>query len=155
MKSLALVAICTLSVGCVSTYSDIVSDFHTIQNGPMCTTVAFDERKFNGQTIEPSHISCPCSQLISVKRLAKKGNESPEAWSCPAPVYVGMNNSVITASSEAHHQGSLASIYVPAVADLAGMTAIGVGLSKSGARLTQSVGGLTVNEHFSTKYIGK
>ena len=32
---------------------------------------------------------------------------------------------------------------------------LGLGLAHSGSRLTQSVGGLNINEHFSTKYIGK
>lgn len=32
---------------------------------------------------------------------------------------------------------------------------LGLGLAHSGSRMTQSVGGLTINETFSTKYIGK
>ena len=39
--------------GCVTTYEDIHSDFHTVQNGPMCYTVAQDERKFNSPTMVP------------------------------------------------------------------------------------------------------
>ncbi len=154
MKHLPLLALCLFLAGCVTKYDDISSNFHTIQNGPLCTTVAMDQVKFNAETKEPDAITCLCSQVIAVKRLVVKPGESPEGLSCPAPAGT-THNSTMLASVNMHHQRSNASVYVPAVADLAGMTAIGVGLSKSGARLTQSVGGLTINEQFSTKFIGK
>ncbi len=81
--------------GCVTKPDDIVSRWHTIQNGPMCTTVAEDQSRFNSETVEPRAIECQCSQLVTTKRLVVKAGESPEAWSCPAPVHLAMNNSVM------------------------------------------------------------
>ena len=42
-----------------------------------------------------------------------------------------------------------------AVASMPMALGLGLGLAHSGSRMTQSVGGLTINETFSTKYIGK
>lgn len=155
-SSICLLGLLT-TAGCVTKYDDIVSDFHTIQNGPICTTVATDQRKFNAETREPRAIECGCDQLITVKRLAVKAGESPEAWSCPQPVHMAMKNSVMVESKAMHHQASLAATYIPAAADLLGDMALGsfiyAGLGK--VRIAQSVGGLTINETFSTKYIGK
>ena len=159
MRSLmvGLCAMVMVMAGCVTKPDDIVSRWHTIQNGPMCTTVGEDQTRFNSETVEPRAIECPCSQLITVKRLVVKAGESPEAWSCPAPVYVGMNNSVMVESKSLHHRASLAATYIPAASDLLGNIALGsfiyAGLNK--VRMTQSVGGFSVNETFSTKYVGK
>lgn len=154
---LGLCAMGLVVSGCVTKPDDIVARWHTIQNGPICTTVAEDQSRFNAETVEPRAIECPCSQLVTVKRLVVKAGESPEAWSCPAPVHVAMNNSVMIDSKALHHRASLAATYVPASADLLGNIALGsfiyAGLSK--VRLTQSVGGFSINETFSTKYIGK
>ncbi len=150
VSAIALCALVFLS-GCVSKYSDIVSDFHTIQVGPRCTTVGFDERKFNGQTIEPESLTCSCSQLISVKRLAKKANESPEAWSCPDRVHPEMYQTVVVPSASLHHQPSLASTYVPAAGMAAAGVAVGGGIAAAqAARMTQSVGGTGTTVFTST-----
>ena len=149
--------LCLLLSGCVTKYDDIVSEWHTVQNGPICTTMATDQRKFNAETAEPRAIECPCSQLITVKRLAVKAGESPEAWSCPAPVHIAMNNSIMIESRSLHHRASLASTYIPAASDLLGNVALGalIRIGLNSVRMTQSVGGLNINETFSTKYIGK
>jgi hypothetical protein len=42
-----------------------------------------------------------------------------------------------------------------AVASMPMALGLGLGLAHSGSRMTQSVGGLTINETFSTKYIGR
>ena len=159
-KTLCLMSLClcvTVVSGCVTKPDDIVSRWHTIQNGPMCTTVAEDQSRFNSETVEPRSIECQCSQLVTVKRLVVKAGESPEALSCPAPVHLAMNNSVMIESKSLHHRASLASTYIPSAADLLGNIALGsflyAGLNK--VRMTQSVGGLTINETFSTKYVGK
>lgn len=143
--------------GCVTKPDDIVSRWHTIQNGPICTTVAEDQNRFNSETVEPRAIECQCSQLVPTKRLVVKAGESPEAMSCPEPVHIGMNNSVMIESKSLHHRASLAATYIPSVTDLLGNAVLGgfiyAGLNQ--VRMTQSVGGLTINETFSTKYIGK
>ncbi len=158
MRALAI-AVFTLFVvsGCVTKPDDIVSRWHTIQNGPVCTTVAEDQARFNSETVEPRAIECPCSQLISVKRLVVKSGESPEAWSCPAPVHIAMNNSIMIESRSLHHRASMASTYIPAAADLLGNVALGLFIHTglNNMRMTQSVGGLNINETFSTKYVGK
>jgi hypothetical protein len=141
--------------GCVTKPDDIVSRWHTIQNGPICTTVAEDQARFNSETVEPRAIECPCSQLVTVKRLVVKAGESPEAWSCPAPVHVAMNNSVMIESKSLHHRASLASTYIPATADLLGNVALGSFIYAGLGKVRMSVGGFSVNETFSTKYIGK
>ena len=150
-------AVMAMLGGCVTKPDDIVSRWHTIQNGPMCTTVAEDQSRFNSETVEPRAIECPCSQLVTTKRLVVKAGESQEAWSCPIPVHLAMNNSVMIESKSLHHRASLASTYIPSATDLLGNIALGsflyAGLSK--VRMTQSVGGLTINETFSTKYVGK
>ena len=150
-------AVMAMLGGCVTKPDDIVSRWHTIQNGPMCTTVAEDQSRFNSETVEPRAIECPCSQLVTTKRLVVKAGESQEAWSCPIPVHLAMNNSVMIESKSLHHRASLASTYIPSATDLLGNVALGsflyAGLNK--VRMTQSVGGLTINETFSTKYVGK
>ena len=156
MHVVLVLAVVVMS-GCVTKPDDIVSRWHTIQNGPMCTTVAEDQSRFNSETVEPRSIECQCSQLVTVKRLVVKAGESPEALSCPAPVHLAMNNSVMIESKSLHHRASLASTYIPSAADLLGNIALGsflyAGLNK--VRMTQSVGGLTINETFSTKYVGR
>lgn len=42
-----------------------------------------------------------------------------------------------------------------AVASMPLSLGLGLGLAHSGSRMTQSVGGLTINETFSTKYVGR
>ena len=54
---LGLCAVMLLS-GCVTKYDDIVSNFHTIQVGPRCTTVGMDQVKFNAETKEPDALTC-------------------------------------------------------------------------------------------------
>jgi hypothetical protein len=128
--------------GCVTTYEDIHSDFHTVQNGPMCYTVAQDERKFNSPTMVPPPLECPCSQLISVKRMSKKANESPEAWSCPMPVSKEIYNTSIVPAGHVTFHPSLASTYVPAAGTAAIGAGIGGGLAAAkAAQMTQSVSG--------------
>lgn len=157
MHLVLVLAVVAMLGGCVTTPDDIVSRWHTIQNGPMCTTVAEDQSRFNSETVEPRAIECPCSQLVTTKRLVVKAGESQEAWSCPIPVHLAMNNSVMIESKSLHHRASLASTYIPSATDLLGNVALGsflyAGLNK--VRMTQSVGGLTINETFSTKFIGK
>ncbi len=156
MHVVLVLAVVVMS-GCVTKPDDIVSRWHTIQNGPMCTTVAEDQSRFNSETVEPRSIECQCSQLVTVKRLVVKAGESPEALSCPAPVHLAMNNSVMIESKSLHHRASLASTYIPSAPDLLGNIALGsflyAGLNK--VRMTQSVGGLTINATFSTKYVGR
>lgn len=158
-KKSAAVAACLmgmimLATGCVTKYDDIVADFHTIQNGEQCTTVAFDQRKFNAETIEVQAISCPCDKLKPTKRLVMKAGESPEVMSCPAPppqqyaqdlstqmleptgdgytvrrVQKAMPNySYFIPSGQLHHQRSLASMYVPATGQALSGAFIGAGV---------------------------
>lgn len=150
--------------GCVTKYDDIVSEFHTIQNSNQCTTVAFDQRKFNAETIEPPAISCPCDELKPVKRLVVKAGQSPEVMACVAPVpqsdplsaryeptgdgytvrlvdATPKNHSYFIPSAQLHHQASLASSYVPAIGNAAAGGAIGGGIAAAqAARITQSAG---------------
>ncbi len=147
-----LIALSMLCTGCVTKYDDIVSDFHTIQNGDLCTTVAHDQRKFNAETKEPTAIECHCDNLKPTRRLVVKAGESPEVMACPVPMLVATKSSLVP-SVQLHHARSLASDYVPAVANLLGLTTVGIGLSQM--RIAQSVGGFSVNETFSTKYIGR
>lgn len=131
--------------GCVTTYEDIHSDFHTVQNGPMCYTVAQDERKFNSPTMVPPPLECPCSQLVSVKRLSKKAHESPEAWSCPMPVNQQIYNTSIVPAGHITYHPSLASTYIPAAGNAAIGAGIGGGLAAAkAASMTQSVTGSPV-----------
>lgn len=131
--------------GCVTKYDDIVSDFHTIQVGPICTTVGHDQRKFNAETKEPDALTCRCDQLISVKRLVVKAGDSPEAWSCPAPVHQQMYQTSMVPSVQIYRAKSLASTYVPAIGEAAGLGAIGGGIAAAqAARITQSVAGSSV-----------
>lgn len=170
--SLVLAAAVLVS-GCVTKYDDIVSDFHTIQNSNQCTTVAFDQRKFNAETVEPPAISCPCDELKPVKRLVVKAGQSPEVMACLAPLptvqvvshdanystlipsedgpawrkikAAAQNGSYFIPSGQLHHQASLASTYVPAVGTAAAGGAVGGGIAAAqAARLTQSVTGSTV-----------
>lgn len=134
------VALCLLVSGCVTKYEDIHSDFHTVQNGQMCYTVANDERKFNAPTMAAPPQECLCSQLVSVKRLAKKANESPEAWACPAPVSKEVYNTSIVPAGQVAYAPSLASTYVPAIGQAAMGAAIGGGIAaQQAARMTQSI----------------
>lgn len=131
--------------GCVTTYEDIHSDFHTVQNGPMCYTVAQDERKFNSPTMVPPPLECPCSQLVSVKRLSRKAHESPEAWSCPMPVNQQIYNTSIVPAGHITYHPSLASTYIPAAGNAAIGAGIGGGLAAAkAASMTQSVTGSPV-----------
>ncbi len=131
--------------GCVTKYDDIVSDFHTVQNGPMCYTVAQDERKFNSPTMVPPPLECPCSQLVSVKRLSRKAHESPEAWSCPMPVNQQIYNTSIVPAGHITYHPSLASTYIPAAGNAAIGAGIGGGLAAAkAASMTQSVTGSPV-----------
>lgn len=162
-----LILLCLLVSGCVTKYDDIVSDFHTIQNSNQCTTVAFDQRKFNAETVEPPAISCPCDELKPVKRLVVKAGQSPEVMACLAPlpqsesvvshyepvgdgytarlVDTKKNHSSFIPSGHLHHQASLASTYVPAIGNAAAGGAIGGGIAAAqAARFTQSVTGSTV-----------
>lgn len=140
--------------GCVTKYDDIVSDFHTIQVGPMCTTVGHDQRKFNAETKEPDALNCRCDQLISVKRLVVKSGDSPEAWSCPAPVHEQMYQTSIVPSVQIYRARSLASTYVPAVGEMLGLGAIGAGLAKMQAtRITQTAGSFSQPINTSTLLI--
>lgn len=163
----SIMVLCLLVSGCVTKYDDIVSDFHTIQNSNQCTTVAFDQRKFNAETVEPPAISCPCDELKPVKRLVVKAGQSPEVMACLAPVpqvdsmvshyeSVGdgytirlvdtkKNHSHFIPSGHLHHQASLASTYVPAIGSAAAGGAIGGGIAAAqAARMTQSVTGSSV-----------
>ena len=152
MRSL-MVGLCAMVLlsGCVTKYDDVVSDFHTVQNGPMCYTRASDQRKFNVPTMEPPPLECLCTQLISVKRLAKKANASPESWSCPAPVSKEIYNTSIVPAGHIVHHPSLASTYVPAIGYAAMGAAIGGGLAaQQAARITQSVGGTGTTVFTST-----
>jgi len=170
--SLVLAAAVLVS-GCVTKYDDIVSDFHTIQNSNQCTTVAFDQRKFNAETVEPPAISCPCDELKPVKRLVVKAGQSPEVMACLAPLpavqvasvegvnlpgipnedgvawrkikATAQNGSYFIPSGHLHHQASLASTYVPAIGNATAGGAIGGGIAAAqAARMTQSVTGSTV-----------
>jgi len=142
IRSVAILLATSLLGGCVTTYEDIHSDFHTVQNGPMCYTVAQDERKFNSPTMVPPPLECPCSQLISVKRMSKKANESPEAWSCPLPVSKEIYNTSIVPAGHVTFHPSLASTYVPAAGTAAIGAGIGGGLAAAkAAQMTQSVSG--------------
>lgn len=134
--------------GCVTKYDDIVSDFHTIQNGEMCTTVAHDQRKFNAETKEPAAIECHCDNLKPTKRLAVKAGESPEVMACPAPVTIALHSTIVP-SVQLYHAKSLASTYVPAIGDFLGNIGLGLFAYKGltgmqPARMTQSVSGPTV-----------
>lgn len=131
--------------GCVTKYDDVVSDWHTIQVGPRCTTVGQDQVKFNAETREPDGLSCRCDQLIMVKRLVVKAGQSPEALSCPDRVSPEMYQTTIVPSVQIYHAKSLASTYVPAAGEMLGFTAVGVGIAKAqAARFTQSVTGSSV-----------
>ena len=152
MRLLSIMALCLLVSGCVTKYDDIVSDFHTIQNGDMCTTVAHDQRKFNAETKEPAVIECHCDNLKPTKRLVVKSGESPEVMACPVPVTLALRSSIVP-SVQLYHAKSLASTYVPAVGEMLGLAAVGAGMSQ--VRVSQSVGGFAVNETFSAKYIGR
>ena len=144
-RMIAIILASSVLGGCVTTYEDIHSDFHTVQNGPMCYTVAQDERKFNSPTMVPPPLECPCSQLVSVKRLSKKANESPEAWSCPMPVSKEMYNTSIVPAGHVTYHASLASTYVPAAGTAALGAGIGGGLAAAkAAQMTQSVAGSPV-----------
>lgn len=154
MKYLPLIALCLLVSGCVTTYEDIHSDFHTVQNGPMCYTVAQDERKFNSPTMVPPPLECPCSQLISVKRLSKKAHESPEAWSCPMPVNQQIYNTSIVPAGHITYHPSLASTYVPAAGQAAIGAGIGGGLAAAkAAQVTQNAGSFSQPINTSTLLI--
>lgn len=149
-----LVALGLVVSGCVTKYDDIVSDFHTIQVGPICTTVGHDQRKFNAETKEPDALTCRCDQLISVKRLVVKSGDSPEAWSCPAPVHEQMYQTSIVPSAQIYHARSLASTYVPAVGEMLGLTAVGAGVAKmQAARITQTAGSFSQPINTSTLLI--
>lgn len=140
--------------GCVTKYDDIVSDFHTIQVGPICTTVGHDQRKFNAETKEPDALTCRCDQLISVKRLVVKSGDSPEAWSCPAPVHEQMYQTSIVPSVQIYRARSLASTYVPAVGEMLGLSAVGAGMAKMQAtRITQTAGSFSQPINTSTLLI--
>lgn len=144
----ALVALGLIVSGCVTKYDDIVSDFHTIQNGEMCTTVAHDQRKFNADTKEPAAIECHCDNLKPTKRLAVKAGESPEVMACPAPVTLALHSTIVP-SVQLYHAKSLASTYVPAIGDFLGNIGLGLFAYKGltgmqPARMTQSVSGPTV-----------
>lgn len=142
--TLMLCLVVLLVSGCVTKYDDIVSDFHTIQNGEMCTTVAHDQRKFNADTKEPAAIECHCDNLKPTKRLAVKAGESPEVMACPAPVTLALHSTIVP-SVQLYHAKSLASTYVPAIGNAAAGGAIGGGIAAAqAARMTQSVTGSTV-----------
>ena len=144
-KGVAVMVAMGMLAGCVTKYDDIVSDFHTIQVGPICTTVGHDQRKFNAETKEPDALTCRCDQLISVKRLVVKAGDSPEAWSCPAPVHQQMYQTSIVPSVQIYRAKSLASTYVPAIGEAVGLGAIGGGIAAAQAsRITQSVAGSSV-----------
>ena len=152
--TLMLCLVVLLVSGCVTKYDDIVSDFHTIQVGPICTTVGHDQRKFNAETKEPDALTCRCDQLISVKRLVVKAGDSPEAWSCPAPVHEQMYQTSIVPSAQIYHARSLASTYVPAVGEMLGLTAVGAGVAKmQAARITQTAGSFSQPINTSTLLI--
>lgn len=152
--TLMLCLVVLLVSGCVTKYDDIVSDFHTIQVGPICTTVGHDQRKFNAETKEPDALTCRCDQLISVKRLVVKSGDSPEAWSCPAPVHEQMYQTSIVPSAQIYHARSLASTYVPAVGEMLGLTAVGAGVAKmQAARITQTAGSFSQPINTSTLLI--
>lgn len=151
--SLVLAAAVLVS-GCVTKYDDIVSDFHTIQNGPVCTTVAHDQRKFNAETKEPDALTCRCDQLIAVKRLVVKAGDSPEAWSCPAPVHEQMYQTSMVPSVQIYRAKSLASTYVPAVGEMLGLGAVGAGFATMQAtRITQTAGSFSQPINTSTLLI--
>ena len=148
MRLLPALILCLLVSGCVTKYDDIVSDFHTIQNGEMCTTVAHDQRKFNADTKEPAAIECHCDNLKPTKRLAVKAGESPEVMACPAPVTLALHSTIVP-SVQLYHAKSLASTYVPAIGDLLGNIGLGIFAYKGltgmqPAHMTQSVSGPTV-----------
>lgn len=148
MRLLPALILCLLVSGCVTKYDDIVSDFHTIQNGEMCTTVAHDQRKFNADTKEPAAIECHCDNLKPTKRLAVKAGESPEVMACPAPVTLALHSTIVP-SVQLYHAKSLASTYVPAIGDFLGNIGLGLFAYKGltgmqPARMTQSVSGPTV-----------
>ena len=175
--TLMLCLVVLLVSGCVTKYDDIVSDFHTIQNSNQCTTVAFDQRKFNAETVEPPAISCPCDELKPVRRLVVKAGQSPEVMACLAPVpqsnplttrYEPMgdgytvrllddtskNRSYFIPSGQLHHQASLASTYVPAIGNAAAGGAIGGGIAAAqAARITQNAGSFNQPINTSTLLI--
>ena len=154
MRFVSVLLLCLLVSGCVTKYDDIVSDFHTIQVGPICTTVGHDQRKFNAETKEPDALTCRCDQLISVKRLVVKAGDSPEAWSCPAPVHEQMYQTSIVPSVQIYRARSLASTYVPAVGEMLGLGAVGAGLAKMQAtRITQTAGSFSQPINTSTLLI--
>ena len=154
MRFFSVLLLCLLVSGCVTKYDDIVSDFHTIQVGPICTTVGHDQRKFNAETKEPDALTCRCDQLISVKRLVVKAGDSPEAWSCPAPVHEQMYQTSIVPSVQIYRARSLASTYVPAVGEMLGLGAVGAGLAKMQAtRITQTAGSFSQPINTSTLLI--
>ena len=154
MRFVSVLLLCLLVSGCVTKYDDIVSDFHTIQVGPICTTVGHDQRKFNAETKEPDALTCRCDQLISVKRLVVKAGDSPEAWSCPAPVHEQMYQTSIVPSVQIYRARSLASTYVPAVGEMLGLGAVGAGLAKMQAtRITQTAGSFNQPINTSTLLI--
>lgn len=135
MKGLVVAACLGLS-GCVSNYESIHSDFHTIQNGEKCYTVANDERKFNAPTMAAPPQECDCEDLKPVKRLVVKAGESPEVMSCPAKAKTIYH---------VNYAASLASVYVPAIGQAAIGAGIGLGLAyQNVGRMTQSVTGGTV-----------
>ena len=172
-----LVALGLVVSGCVTKYDDIVSDFHTIQNSNQCTTVAFDQRKFNAETVEPPAISCPCDELKPVRRLVVKSGQSPEVMACLAPVQqsnplttryepmgdgytvrllddTSKNRSYFIPSGQLHHQASLASTYVPAIGNAAAGGAIGGGIAAAqAARITQNAGSFNQPINTSTLLI--
>lgn len=179
MRLLPALILCLLVSGCVTKYDDIVSDFHTIQNSNQCTTVAFDQRKFNAETVEPAAISCPCDELKPVRRLVVKAGQSPEVMACLAPVqqsnplttrYEPMgdgytvrlveespkNRSYFIPSGHLHHQASLASTYVPAIGNAAAGGAIGGGIAAAqAARITQTAGSFNQPINTSTLLINE
>ena len=175
--TLMLCLVVLLVSGCVTKYDDIVSDFHTIQNSNQCTTVAFDQRKFNAETVEPPAISCPCDELKPVRRLVVKSGQSPEVMACLAPVQqsnplttryepmgdgytvrllddTSKNRSYFIPSGQLHHQASLASTYVPAIGNAAAGGAIGGGIAAAqAARITQNAGSFNQPINTSTLLI--
>jgi hypothetical protein len=141
---LVCLLLCLVGSGCVTKYDDIVSDFHTIQNGEMCTTVAHDQRKFNADTKEPAAIECHCDNLKPTRRLVVKAGESPEVMACPAPMTLAMHSTIVP-SVQLYHAKSLASTYVPAIGDLLGNIGLGIFAYKGltgmqPAHMTQSAG---------------